>query len=130
MCSQTRQNQYRYNAHLFHIGDARIHRLPNGSMEQLTDDHRIWIAQDQSHLSRTLWIDSHLEIDYRALQLEQGNIFVLTTDGIHEHVPDARMTELIAGCAPLLERNPLRFWQCTAAILATIVALFIVFWPR
>jgi len=111
--SQTRQSQYRYDrekgyvctlsalviksttAHLFHIGDARIHHLRNGSMEQLTDDHRIWIAQDQSHLSRALGIDSHLEIDYRALQLEQGDIFVLTTDGIHEHVRTARMAELI-----------------------------------
>jgi serine/threonine protein kinase len=32
--------------------------------------------------------------------------------------------------APLLERNPLLFWQCTSAILATIVALLMVFWPR
>lgn len=112
--SQTRQSQYRYErdkgyvctlsaliiksttAHLFHIGDARIHRLRSGKVEQLTDDHRIWIAQDQSHLSRALGIDSHLKIDYRALQLEPGDIFILTTDGIHEEVSTARMAELIA----------------------------------
>jgi serine/threonine protein kinase len=32
--------------------------------------------------------------------------------------------------APLLERNPLLFWQSTSAALAAMVALLIVFWPR
>lgn len=111
--AQTRQSQYRYDrekgyvctlsaliiksttAHLFHIGDARIHHLRDGSIEQLTNDHRVWITRDQSHLSRALGIDSHVEIDYRTLPVESGDIFVLTTDGIHEHVTAERMAALI-----------------------------------
>jgi len=111
--AQTRQSQYRYDrekgyvctlsalviksttAHLFHIGDARIHHLRSGSMEQLTNDHRVWITREQSHLSRALGADSHVEIDYRTLAAEPGDVFVLTTDGIHEHVAPERMTALI-----------------------------------
>ncbi|MGR9088933.1 MAG: protein kinase domain-containing protein [Gammaproteobacteria bacterium] len=100
--SQTRQSQYRYDkdkgyvctlsalviksatAHLFHVGDTRIYRLGNNALEQLTDDHRLWVSQDKSYLSRALGINPHLEIDYRALQVEEGDIFVLVTDGVYE----------------------------------------------
>lgn len=112
--AQTRQSQYRYDrekgyictlsalilksttAHLFHIGDARIHHLRGASMEQLTHDHRLWITRDQSHLSRALGIEAHVEIDYRTLSLKPGDVFVLTTDGIHEHLSPACMVNLIA----------------------------------
>lgn len=112
--AQTRQSQYRYDrdkgyvctlsalviksttAHLFHIGDARIHLLRGDTIEQLTIDHRLWITREQSHLSRALGIESHVEIDYRSLQIERGDIFVLSTDGIYEHLPDGRVAELIA----------------------------------
>lgn len=73
-------------AHLFHAGDARIHRLRDGTLEQLTTDHRLWVSQSQSYLSRALGIHANLEIDYQFTRLEQGDVFVITTDGVHEHV--------------------------------------------
>ena len=72
-------------AHLFHVGDSRIYRLCNNALEQLTRDHRVWLSADQSHLSRALGIEPQLEIDYQALQVEVGDIFLLTTDGVHEY---------------------------------------------
>src|SRR6201992_3735924 len=66
--SQTRQSQYAYDkdkgyvctlsaivlkaatAHLFHIGDSRIYRVLDNSMEQLTEDHRVTISSQQSYL--------------------------------------------------------------------------------
>src|SRR5688572_14149768 len=100
--AQTRQSQYRYDqdrgyvctvsalviksttAHIFHVGDSRIYRLRNGTLEQLTEDHRLWISQDKSYLSRAFGVNSQLEIDYRATGVGQGDVFVLATDGIHE----------------------------------------------
>ena len=100
--AQTRQSPYRFEkdrgyvctltalvlksntAHLFHAGDARIYRLREGEFEQLTNDHRVWVSSDQSYLSRALGIQSHLDIDYRSLRLEQGDVFVFATDGVHE----------------------------------------------
>ena len=102
--SQTQQSQYRYDkdrgyvctlsalvlksttAHLFHVGDSRIYRLQGTALEQLTNDHRLWVAPDKSYLGRALGINPQLEIDYRALQIERGDTFLLATDGVYEFV--------------------------------------------
>jgi serine/threonine protein kinase/serine/threonine protein phosphatase PrpC len=103
--AQTRQSQYRYErdrgyvctfsamiiksatAHLFHVGDTRIYRLRGGTLEQLTEDHRHWVSREKSYLGRALGVNQQLEIDYRTLSVEQGDVFVLATDGVYEHVP-------------------------------------------
>src|SRR3954462_9945861 len=76
-------------AHLFHVGDARVHRLQGDTLEQLTQDHRVRVAQDESYLSRAVGFNSQLEIDYQALEVERGDVFVLATDGVYEHVDAA-----------------------------------------
>ena len=101
--TQTQHSQYRYDkdkgyvctlsamvlksttAHLFHLGDARIYRLRGNALEQLTNDHRMWASENKSYLSRAMGIKSQLEIDYLAVPLEQGDIFVLMTDGVYEY---------------------------------------------
>lgn len=111
--AQTRQSQYRYDmdrgyvctlsalvlkattAYLFHAGDTRIHRLRDGELERLTEDHRLWVSRETSYLSRALGITPHLELDHRSLSLEVGDLFLLTTDGVHEHLTAAAMVELI-----------------------------------
>jgi serine/threonine protein phosphatase PrpC/aminoglycoside phosphotransferase len=106
--AQTRQGQGRYDqdhgyvctfsalvvksstAHLFHIGDARIYRVHvdghGAELEQLTTDHRVWVAPERSYLARALGIDAHLEIDYRTVPLDAGDLFLLATDGVYEYV--------------------------------------------
>ncbi|MBX3587377.1 MAG: bifunctional protein-serine/threonine kinase/phosphatase [Ramlibacter sp.] len=71
-------------AHLFHIGDSRIYRLRAGALEQLTTDHRLQVSPEQSYLSRALGAGPQLEVDYQALDIERGDIFVLATDGAYE----------------------------------------------
>jgi serine/threonine protein kinase/serine/threonine protein phosphatase PrpC len=102
--SQTQQSQYRYEhergyvctfsgiviksttAHLFHVGDTRIYRLWDSILEQLTEDHRIRIAQDQSYLARAMGMDSKIDIDYQSFQIEAGDVLLLMTDGVYEFV--------------------------------------------
>jgi serine/threonine protein phosphatase PrpC/tRNA A-37 threonylcarbamoyl transferase component Bud32 len=104
--SQTRRSQYAYDrdkgyvctlsaiviksttAHIFHVGDCRIYRLAGNSLEQLTDDHRVIISEEQTYLGRALGINPQIEIDYQALQVEKGDVFLLATDGAYEHVSD------------------------------------------
>lgn len=104
--AQSKQGQYHYDkdrgyvctfsamilrsttAHIFHIGDTRIYRLRENTLEQLTEDHRLWVSKDKSYLSRALGIDSLLSIDYEALEVEIDDIFILMTDGIYEYVND------------------------------------------
>ncbi|KEA65006.1 serine/threonine protein kinase [Marinobacterium lacunae] len=101
--SQTRRSEYRFDkdrgyvctfsalvvkastAHLFHVGDTRIYRLHDNALEQMTKDHRLWVSQEESYLSRALGIDEHLEIDYQALSIKPGDTFLLATDGVYEH---------------------------------------------
>jgi len=71
-------------AHLFHIGDTRIYRIRGNNFEQLSDDHRLWISDEKSYLSRAMGINEQLEIDYKTVQVEQGDIFVLATDGVYD----------------------------------------------
>ncbi len=82
-------------AHLFHVGDSRIHRLRDGSLERLTEDHRVWVAQERSYLSRALGINPQLEIDYQSLPLAVGDLFVFTTDGVHEFLTPQLIVDLV-----------------------------------
>ncbi len=54
-------------AHIFHIGDSRIYRLRKGTLEQITRDHRVWIAKDKNYLNRAMGIEPRLEVDYKSL---------------------------------------------------------------
>jgi serine/threonine protein phosphatase PrpC len=83
-------------AHVFHVGDSRVYRLAGQSLEQLTTDHRISISSQQSYLSRALGVNPDIEIDYRVLPLEPGDIFVLATDGVHEFATARFMARAIA----------------------------------
>ncbi|KLK90822.1 protein kinase [Microvirga vignae] len=73
-------------AHIFHIGDCRVSRLAGCTLEPLTDDHRVTVSSQQSYLSRALGAKPIVEIDYRAVPLRVGDLFILSSDGVHEHV--------------------------------------------
>lgn len=75
-------------AHVFHVGDSRVCRLQGGVLEPLTREHRVWISGGQSHLARAIGFDAQVEIDYVAMPVERGDVFVLATDGVHEHVAE------------------------------------------
>lgn len=82
-------------AHIFHVGDSRIYRLSGRVLEQLTVDHRVAVAAGADFLGRALGVNAQIEIDYRTLPIAEGDIFVLATDGIYDHVRDAVMAEII-----------------------------------
>ncbi len=75
-------------AHIFHIGDSRIYRLRDNNFEQLTQDHRIWVSNEKSYLSRALGVEPKLIIEYENFQIEKDDIDFFMTDGIYEFVKD------------------------------------------
>ena len=102
--AQSRQGQHRYDpdrgyvctlsamviksatAYLFHVGDSRIYQLRERRLEQLTSDHRLWVSRETSYLSRAMGMNQQVDIDFHKLQLEAGDLFMLATDGVYEHV--------------------------------------------
>jgi serine/threonine protein kinase len=119
--AQTRQSQYLYDkdrgyvctlsvvvfksttAHIFHIGDARVYRVAAHGLEQLTEDHRIVLSAEQSYLGRALGISPQIEIDYRPVKLAKGDLFLLATDGVYEHVSGRYIAKTINGMASELD---------------------------
>jgi len=82
-------------AHIFHVGDARVYRVAGQSLEQLTTDHRVFISSEENYLGRALGVNAQIEIDYLAVPLEPGDMFILATDGVYEHVPETAMIAAI-----------------------------------
>lgn len=84
------------NAHIFHIGDCRVFRVAGATLEQLTEDHRVVISSAESYLGRALGVNPQVEIDYRTVPLDPGDVFVLATDGVYEYVSQRAMVETVA----------------------------------
>lgn len=119
--AETRRSDYRYDrdkgyvctlsavvlkgaaAHLFHIGDSRIYRLAGASLEQLTEDHRVRLSAEQSYLGRALGVNPQVEIDYLAVPVVPGDLFVLATDGVYEHVTQRFVVQILRGHADDLD---------------------------
>ena len=111
--SQTQQGQYRFDkdrgyvctlsamiiksttAHIFHLGDTRIYRFRDNSLEKLTNDHRLWMSEEKSYLSRAMGINAGFEIDYDSFQVDLGDTFLFVTDGIYESVNSRFMCKVI-----------------------------------
>ncbi|HZA92284.1 MAG TPA: bifunctional protein-serine/threonine kinase/phosphatase [Gemmatimonadales bacterium] len=91
-------------AHIFHIGDCRVSRLAGHTLEPLTEDHCVTISSQQSYLSRALGAKPNAEIDYRAVPLRVGDLFILSSDGVHEHVNGAVMAAAVETHAGDLDR--------------------------
>ena len=81
-------------AHLFHVGDTRIYRLRGDELKCLTRDHQTWANKEKAFLSRAMGADLAVDIDYRSLAVEVNDVYILTTDGVHEYVNDKTLKQL------------------------------------
>ncbi len=80
-------------AYILHLGDVRIYRLRDDNLEQLTTDHRVYIGEGKSYLSRAIGIDSVLNPDYDTFEVEKDDIYLFMTDGVYEFLSDEFMKE-------------------------------------
>ena len=81
--------------YIFHVGDSRIYRLRDNQFECLTQDHCTVINKNTVYLSRAMGMDSRLEMDYREVELETGDVFFLSTDGVHDFINDKTIADVI-----------------------------------
>jgi protein phosphatase len=99
-----------------HIGDSRIYRVTQSSIEQLTNDHsRVAELQrrglitkeearyhpERSHLYRALGVRPTAEVDaIEDVHLNGNEYFVLCSDGLVNHVEEGEIKDIVLNNKP------------------------------
>jgi serine/threonine protein phosphatase PrpC len=78
-----------------HVGDSRAWRLRGEELMQLTHDHRFEQIDFQSRLTRAIGLDDAVRIDYAQGELQVGDLFLLSTDGVHGVLGGERLAALL-----------------------------------
>jgi serine/threonine protein phosphatase PrpC len=93
-----------------HVGDSRCYLIRRGLAAQLTRDHTVVAEQvrlgilsakeaaeapTRHLLSRSLGNDLFVKVEIRDHQVQESDVLVLCSDGLHGAVPAARIAELI-----------------------------------
>lgn len=94
-----------------HVGDSRLYRLRDGTLEQLTRDHSLveeliarghYSREDATRLAkknivtRALGVEETVEVDLLEEPVEPGDLFLLCSDGLSDMVEDTRIADLLA----------------------------------
>lgn len=79
---------------LAHVGDTRAWLLREGGCSQLTQDH-VFDHPDLRHrLTRALGLEDRVRVDYLQGELQRGDLFVLSSDGVHGVIGASRLGAL------------------------------------
>ena len=115
------------HATIGHVGDSRLYRLtPDGQIHRETEDHsvveeevragRMTAEQAVNHpsrnvISRALGAEALVEVDLKTIEADDGTVFLLCSDGITRHIPDAELSAVLreadtleAACAEMKQR--------------------------
>jgi protein phosphatase len=100
-----------------HVGDSRLYsHSPDGQLRRETEDHslveeevragRLTAEQAANHpgrnvISRALGAEAAVEVDMRTFEFESGTTFLLCSDGITRHIPDAELAALLGDASSL-----------------------------
>jgi serine/threonine protein phosphatase PrpC len=94
-----------------HVGDSRCYLVRNGKARQVTADHTLVNEQrkmgllsasevadsDSRHvLIRSLGPEMFVSPDTTAITLQQGDVLVLCTDGLHDEMPEHTIAEIVS----------------------------------
>jgi len=79
---------------LAHVGDTRAWLLRDDDCVQLTQDHGVDHPDQRSRLTRAVGLDDRVRIDFMQGELQLGDVFVLTTDGVHGALKRGRLAAL------------------------------------
>jgi serine/threonine protein phosphatase PrpC len=94
-----------------HVGDSRAYVLRDGTLEQLTDDHSLVAelvrggklsAEEAEHhpqrsvITRALGTDPDVDVDTFTVDVHDGDVFVLCSDGLTDMIGDAEIGEVLS----------------------------------
>lgn len=102
-----------------HVGDSRLYRYRDATLERLTDDHslveelvrqgRLTPEEAAEHpqrsiITRALGPESEVAIDSEVLAVQNDDVFLLCSDGLTTMVSDAGIADLLGADGTLAER--------------------------
>jgi len=94
-----------------HVGDSRLYRYRNGELSQVTEDHSMVqelmrrglmtpeearTSLNKNLVTRALGIDPMVEVDVREQQYEDGDIYLLCSDGLNDVLTDEEIAAVLA----------------------------------
>jgi serine/threonine protein phosphatase PrpC len=95
---------------LGHVGDSRAYLLRDGVLDQITDDHSL-VAEltragklseeeaethpQRSVITRALGTDPDVDVDAFTVQTQDGDVFMLCSDGLTSMVEDKAIQEIL-----------------------------------
>ena len=89
------------------VGDSRVYRKRKGHLEQLSKDHTdkallksMGIESRQPRLMQYLGLDNHMNVHPES-GINQGDLYLCCTDGLHSIVPDSELSSIMDGSVPL-----------------------------
>jgi protein phosphatase len=95
-----------------HVGDSRAYLLRGGALRQLTEDHSLLNDYKKSRaltpeeieafphknvIVRALGMAEAVQVDLAREPLQEGDVFLLCSDGLSGMVPDDAMAEILRG---------------------------------
>lgn len=81
---------------LAHVGDCRVYRWQPGQLRQISEDH-VWESAGMEHvLTRALGLDRHLVVDYQEGELQDGEVFLLLSDGVWATLGNTQIAAVLA----------------------------------
>jgi protein phosphatase len=93
-----------------HVGDSRGYLVRGEQMEQLTDDHSLVnellksgrLSEEEAHvhpqrsvITRAVGTDPDVDVDGFTIEAEEGDVFLLCSDGLTDMVSDEEILELV-----------------------------------
>ena len=93
-----------------HVGDSRAYLIRDASMEQLTEDHslvnellktgKLSREEAETHpqrsvITRALGTDPDVDVDTFSVRAENGDLFLLCSDGLTDMVSEASILDLV-----------------------------------
>ena len=102
------------NIYWAHVGDSRLYRLRYGRMMQLTSDHSLLnhaieqrglkgdelqefvsLFPYKNMLVRAIGVRSEVEVESGNSPMEDGDLFLLCTDGVHNLIDDSELAAIL-----------------------------------
>ncbi|MDX6481788.1 MAG: family protein phosphatase [Gaiellaceae bacterium] len=93
-----------------HVGDSRAYLVRGDSMEQLTEDHSLVnellksgkLSEEEAHIhpqrsviTRAVGTDPDVDVDAFTIDAEDGDVFLICSDGLTDMVEDVDILELV-----------------------------------